>query len=109
MKKENFLYKILKKVFDVFYAAPEKLIVIGQDMKNLVDTKTNQNNSVVIQNWIDENDIEVEEKSSNEILKKLNLGEMSHQYFQFFGNIGRVQGVSNIIEAIKLIEPSKKT
>ena len=107
LKKENFLYKILKKVFDVFYAAPEKLIVIGQDMKNLVDTKTNQNNSVVIQNWIDENDIEVEEKSSNEILKKLNW-ENESPIFQFFGNIGRVQGVSNIIEAIKLIEPSKR-
>ena len=39
LKKENFLYKILKKVFDVFYAAPEKLIVIGQDMKNLVRYK----------------------------------------------------------------------
>lgn len=107
LKKENFLYKILKKVFDVFYATPEKLIVIGQDMKNLVDTKTNQSNSVVIQNWIDENDIEVEEKSSNEILKKLNW-ENESPVFQFFGNIGRVQGVDNIIEAIKLIEPSKR-
>ncbi|WP_151798571.1 glycosyltransferase family 4 protein [Acinetobacter bereziniae] len=107
LKKKNFLYKILKKVFDVFYAAPEKLIVIGQDMKNLVDTKTNQNNSIVIQNWIDENDIEVEEKSSNEILKKLNW-ENESPIFQFFGNIGRVQGVSNIIEAIKLIESSKR-
>ncbi|MCT9980713.1 glycosyltransferase family 4 protein [Acinetobacter sp. I-MWF] len=107
LKKENFLYKILKKVFDVFYATPEKLIVIGQDMKDLVDTKTNQSNSVVIQNWIDENDIEVEEKSSNEILKKLNW-ENESPVFQFFGNIGRVQGVDNIIEAIKLIEPSKR-
>ncbi|MFW2096870.1 glycosyltransferase family 4 protein [Acinetobacter sp. ULE_I057] len=107
LKKENFLYKVLKKVFDVFYATPEKLIVIGQDMKDLVDTKTNQSNSVVIQNWIDENDIEVEEKSSNEILKKLNW-ENESPVFQFFGNIGRVQGVDNIIEAIKLIEPSKR-
>lgn len=107
LKKQNFLYKILKKVFDVFYATPEKLIVIGQDMKDLVDTKTNQSNSVVIQNWIDENDIEVEEKSSNEILKKLNW-ENESPVFQFFGNIGRVQGVDNIIEAIMLIEPSKR-
>ena len=45
---------------------------------------------VVIQNWIDENDIEVEEKSSNEILKKLNW-ENESPIFQFFGNIGRVQ------------------
>ncbi len=107
LKKENFLYKVLKKVFDIFYATPEKLIVIGQDMKDLVDGKTHKKNSVVIQNWIDENDIEVEEKSSNEILKKINW-ENESPIFQFFGNIGRVQGVDNIVEAIKLIEPFKR-
>ncbi len=107
LKKENFLYKVLKKVFDIFYATPEKLIVIGQDMKDLVDGKTHKKNSVVIQNWIDENDIEVEEKSSNEILKKINW-ENESPIFQFFGNIGRVQGVDNIVEAIKLLEPLKR-
>ena len=107
LKKENIVYKALKKVFDIFYATPEKLIVIGQDMKNLVDKKTKKNNSIVIQNWIDENDVEVQDKSENEILKKLNW-ENEPVVFQFFGNIGRVQGVDNIIEAIKLIEPSKR-
>lgn len=107
LKKGNFIYKILKKVFDVFYAAPEKLIVIGQDMKNLVDEKTHKKNSIVIQNWIDQDDIKVESKQENEILKKLNWHNES-PIFQFFGNIGRVQGVDNIIEAIRLIEPSRR-
>lgn len=107
MKKNNFLYKVLKKVFDVFYATPEKLIVIGQDMKDLVDGKTKKNNSIVIQNWIDENDIQVESKKENDFLKQLKW-ENEVPIFQFFGNIGRVQGVDNIVEAIKLIEPSKR-
>ncbi|ATZ61921.1 glycosyltransferase family 4 protein [Acinetobacter bereziniae] len=107
LKKENFLYKILKKIFDIFYAAPEKLIVIGQDMKDLVDGKTKKKNSIVIQNWIDENDIQVESKQDNEILRKLNWQNES-PIFQFFGNIGRVQGVDNIVEAIKLIESSNR-
>lgn len=107
LKKENFFYKILKKVFDVFYATPEKLIVIGQDMKDLVDDKTKKKNSIVIQNWIDENDIQVESKQDNEIIKKLNW-QNDGPIFQFFGNIGRVQGVDNIVEAIKMIEPTKR-
>lgn len=107
LKKENFFYKILKKVFDVFYATPEKLIVIGQDMKDLVDEKTKKKNSIVIQNWIDENDIQVESKQDNEIIQKLNW-QNDGLVFQFFGNIGRVQGVDNIVEAIKLIESAKR-
>lgn len=107
MKKNNFLYKVLKKVFDIFYATPEKLIVIGQDMKDLVDGKTKKTNSIVIQNWIDENDIQVESKKENDILKQLKW-ENETPIFQFFGNIGRVQGVDNILEAIKMIEPSRR-
>lgn len=107
LKKQNFFYKILKRVFDVFYAAPEKLIVIGQDMKDLVDNKIDKNNSIVIQNWIDENDILIEKKQDNEILQTLGW-QNEGPVFQFFGNIGRVQGVDNILEAINLIETSRR-
>lgn len=107
LKKENIFYKILKKFFDIFYSTPEKLIVIGQDMKDLVDEKTKKKNSIVIQNWINENDIKIESKQDNEIIQKLNW-QKDAPIFQFFGNIGRVQGVDNIVEAIKLIEPAKR-
>lgn len=107
LKKDNFVYRLLKKIFDKFYASADKLIVIGQDMKDLVDAKTQKTNSVVIQNWIDEHDIQVQEKGSNEILKKLNW-ENESPVFQFFGNIGRVQGIDNIINAIKLIDDTQR-
>ena len=107
LKKNNFIYKVLKKVFDIFYAAPEKLIVIGEDMKDLIDQKTKKKNSIVIQNWIDENDIKVESKQENEILRKLNW-QTEAPIFQFFGNIGRVQGVDNIVEAIKQLEGTQR-
>ena len=107
LKKNNFIYKLLKKVFDIFYAAPEKLIVIGEDMKDLIDQKTKKKNSIVIQNWIDENDIKVESRQENEILRKLNW-QTEAPIFQFFGNIGRVQGVDNIVEAIKQLEETQR-
>lgn len=107
LKKHQFFYKFLKKIFDIFYSAPEQLIVIGQDMKDLIDEKTHKANSVVIQNWINEHDITIEQKSENGILQKLNW-EKKSPIFQFFGNIGRVQGVDNIVAAIKLIEPDKR-
>lgn len=102
LKKHNFFYKILKYLFDRFYAAADKRIVIGIDMKDLIDQKVNKNDAIVIQNWIDHNDIEVQTKINNPILKKMTW-ENTQPVFTFFGNIGRVQGIDNIIQALKLI------
>lgn len=102
LKKNNFFYKFLKYFFDKFYAAADKRIVIGIDMKDLIDQKVNKKDSIIIQNWIDHKDIEVQTKSTNSILKKLSW-ENEGPIFTFFGNIGRVQGIDNIIEALKIL------
>lgn len=102
LKKHNFFYKFLKYFFDKFYAAADKRIVIGIDMKDLIDQKVNKKDSIIVQNWIDHKDIEVQTKSTNSILKKLSW-DSNGPVFTFFGNIGRVQGIDNIIQAIELI------
>lgn len=101
LRRESIFYKILKKVFDVIYASADEVIVIGKDMKELVHTKTKKNNISIIQNWIDYCDISVEKKTENSILKQLAWVDDDKTVFQFFGNIGRVQGVDVILEAIK--------
>lgn len=101
LRRESIFYKILKKVFDVIYASADEVIVIGKDMKELVHTKTKKNNISIIQNWIDYCDIAVEKKTENSILKQLAWVDDDKTVFQFFGNIGRVQGVDVILEAIK--------
>lgn len=107
LNQKNIFYRLLKLIFDKFYSAADTLIVIGQDMKELIDNKTKKNNSIVIQNWIDVKDIDVETKKNNAILTQLEWQD-DLPIFQFFGNIGRVQGVAKVLEAIKLIEPSKR-
>jgi glycosyltransferase involved in cell wall biosynthesis len=107
LKKNNFFYKLLKNIFDYIYASADSIIVIGIDMKELVHEKTNSDNIFVVPNWINENDITVQPKSENAILKELNW-DNNKVTFQFFGNIGRVQGISNLFKAIALMKNHDK-
>lgn len=105
LKPNNFFYKILKFFFDKFYAAADKRIVIGKDMKELIDDKVKRSDSIIIQNWIDHHDIEVQEK--NNILNTLNW-QSEQPIFYFFGNIGRVQGIHNILQALDILPIGKR-
>lgn len=100
-KNKGFFYKILKFFFDKVYASADQVIVIGHDMKELVYGKTQLNNIHIVQNWIDYDDIDVHDKSENKILKQLDWHNTDTTVFQFFGNIGRVQGVDIICKAIQ--------
>lgn len=107
LKPNNFFYKILKFLFDKFYAEADKRIVIGKDMKELIDEKVGISDSIIIQNWIDHYDIEVQGKRNNSILNKIGW-EREQPVFYFFGNIGRVQGVKNIMQALELLLPDQR-
>ncbi|WP_180159100.1 glycosyltransferase family 4 protein [Acinetobacter sp. YH01026] len=104
LRNKSYFYKFLKYFFDKIYASADQVVVIGHDMKELVHSKTRLNNIHVVQNWIDYEDIEVQEKSENKILKELNWHNTDVVVFQFFGNIGRVQGVDVICKAIQKMQ-----
>ena len=104
IKKNNLGYKLLKRVFDDVYAGADRIIVIGRDMESLVYRKTNHNHITVIPSWIDESDIALQSKSDNSILNELDWQSNRKVVFQFFGNIGRVQGISKLMQAIKLMK-----
>ena len=107
LKQNNFFYKILKFLFDKFYAEADKRIVIGKDMKDLIDEKVSISDSIIIQNWIDHHDIEVQEKNQNIILNTLGW-QREQPIFYFFGNIGRVQGIKNIMQALAMIPAGQR-
>ena len=107
LKQNNIFYKILKFFFNKFYAEADKRIVIGKDMKDLIDVKVSISDSIIIQNWIDHHDIEVQEKNKNKILETLGW-QSEAPIFYFFGNIGRVQGIKNIIDALELIPAGQR-
>lgn len=93
------VYKFAKLVFDWGYAQPDQLIVIGRDMKELVSEKINYKISIdVISNWAIENEVIPIPKKDNELIQS--LGWQDKVVFTFFGNIGRLQGIDNLISAI---------
>lgn len=107
LKKNSVLFKIMNFIFNRIYSRADHLIVIGRDMKNLMRQKTGSDNITVIPNWVDFTEIEVREKQQSSIISSLGWNE--NIVFQFFGNMGRVQGISNLLAAINLINnPSAK-
>lgn len=101
LKSKHLSYKIIKKIFDYLYAQPERVIVIGKDMKELIFSKTNKSNIDIIQNWINSSDVEVQKREANRILQELGWSTSKETIFYYFGNIGRMQGVDIILQAIE--------
>lgn len=104
VKKDSFLFKVMSKYFSFVYSSPDKIIVIGRDMKDLILQKSNIEPSqvTVIQNWVNHNDIQTVAVKENSIYKTLGISENDF-VFTFFGNLGRVQGIHNILGASNYI------
>lgn len=103
LSPNSIAYKIIRWFFNIIYGRADQVVVIGRDMKELVSSKIGSRNSIsVIQNWVSENDVFPLERSCSELIS--DLGWQDRVVFQFFGNIGRVQGVDNILAAISLVK-----
>jgi len=103
IRRSNLIYKITKFVFDRVYALADRMIVIGRDMKCLMKTKTRDQVKIeYIPNWAPLSDIKLIPRESSIYIGNLNWeGKI---VFQFFGNLGRVQGIPNLLQAIKLVK-----
>lgn len=99
----SMLFKLAKMYFDWVYSSADTLVVIGRDMQLLLNDKTaTTNKTAYISNWVDPLDVVPVERADALFLKELGWGE-DKVVFQFFGNIGRVQGVDNLLAAINLV------
>lgn len=102
LKKHSIIYKILNTIFNLIYAQADHIIVIGRDMETILRQKKYEKAITVIPNWVDFKEIELLNKNDSELIKKLNWEK--DIVFQFFGNIGRVQGIDHLIQAIQLVK-----
>ena len=94
------IYRVCKKLFDWAYAQADYVIAIGRDMQNVLKTKgVKEDRIVLIQNWANPEKICASDKNENPIIKK--LAWENKKVFMFAGNIGRVQGIENLLNAIK--------
>ena len=98
----NPIYSILIMIFNKSYQKVDQIIVCGRDMKKLFEKKLKNYKGTIkfIPNWADANLI-------YPIKKDKLLMDENKLIFQYAGNIGRAQGISYLIDAIKNINSSK--
>ena len=107
-QKDSLKYRIILKIFNSAYNRADSIIVIGRDMKDVVESKIEDRNKIVfIPNWADTENIIGIPKDNNPILKR--LGIEKNFIFSIAGNMGRTQGLENIISAIQLLKGNDNT
>ena len=101
LKKSNPFYKFLDCLFSWAYQSADALIVIGRDMEALFRQKQIAGLLIYQPNWVNKNEIIPINRSQSTLIQS--LGWENKVVFQFFGNAGRLQGIDNLLNAIKQV------
>ena len=101
IKKKTFKYTLINKIYNFSYRKADKLIVLGEDMKELMYNKLHNDNKTppikVITNWADPNLMPI---SSINISEYFSINLKGKIVIGFAGNLGRLQG---LLEFIRLL------
>jgi glycosyltransferase involved in cell wall biosynthesis len=93
-------YWVAARCFNWAYRAADELIVIGRDMEEVIRSKVgNRCRITLIPNWADVNGVRPQPKGENQIVREHKLQDKT--VFLFAGNLGRVQGIGNLLAAIQ--------
>lgn len=103
IKSQNPFYKLLYSIFKKSYFKSDRIITCGRDMKVHFEQKLSGYAGEIffISNWGETDKVFPDVKLKNETLMNLNIN--SAFVFQFAGNLGRGQGIHNLLSAIKKI------
>lgn len=97
---KSITYKLIAFVFSKAYTTVDTLIVLGKDMKEVIRKKVGNNfdteNIHIVENWGDTKTIFPNQALSDIIAERHKNGIITIQYA---GNIGRLQGLENFIDA----------
>jgi glycosyltransferase involved in cell wall biosynthesis len=98
-RRGSLMYRIAVRCFNWAYGTADELIVIGRDMEEVVRRKVGNGCRITrIPNWADVDAIKPHLKKDNELIREHNLQDKT--VFLFAGNLGRVQGIENLLRAI---------
>lgn len=102
--KDSLLHRVLMKISAWAYSTADDIVVIGRDMLDIVRKKTADCSPAprmhLIPNWANTEAIVPEPKASNPIVRENAIEDKV--IFMFAGNVGRAQGIDNLIEAVTL-------
>lgn len=108
LKSDSLIYKFIKRIFDKAYSSADKLIVLGRDMQQVIENKIRKCTKIskvyIIENWGDINEIyPLPKEKVFDGASPLN----SKIVFQYAGNMGRVQGLLELLEIIGNVNNEK--
>lgn len=105
LSQKGFLFSLLKKVFDKAYSSANSCISIGNDMSRVIEQKTKGKTSItLITNWADVDEVTPCEKKSTKLFEEYEKEIADKVVFQFAGNLGKAQGLDNVLTAIDKVE-----
>lgn len=96
--------RILNRVTKSLYGKMEYISVLGRDMDDLVKKKLRENSrgkTVIVRNWADVDQVVPDTRDDNALLRELGLTDKF--VVQYAGNIGRVHGIEELLEAARLL------
>lgn len=102
---DEFARKCLIKLFVWSYNQCSHIVVIGRDMQEILESET-CTPVAYIPNWLHSDDVKQVERHEAKILQKLKW-DRRFVVFQFFGNLGQLQGLENLLAAIDLVKSQK--
>jgi glycosyltransferase involved in cell wall biosynthesis len=99
----NIFFKLVKFFFHKAYLSADSVVVIGRDMYEYVlNIGIDEKNLRIIEGWYEPDVLNIPEERDISIIK--NLGWANKIIYQFFGNIGTVQDIRNILSSIQYID-----
>lgn len=98
------LTRLLKWLNGLLYQSVDRIIVLGRDMKRLVEERVRDGGQriQIITNWADTEEIRPTPKEENELLRRLGLEKKF--VVQYAGNMGRTHGLETILQAAQLLK-----
>ena len=88
------LLPLLKHIFNIAFSKMNTLILLGRDMKIVFSKKVKNVNIQIIENWADTESVFPITTTQNKCI------------FLYAGNFGRVQGLEDLLEALKFVNNS---
>lgn len=97
IRKNGFKYRVLSKVYNASYQNIDRVIVLGEDMRQLMLNKINHKKSKIeiIPNWADS---DIQQIKNMNISDYLGFDTTDKIVFGFAGNLGRLQGILELID-----------
>ena len=104
-RNHGIAFRYIKKVFDKAYSKADSCIAIGHDMAAVLEAKVHGKTKIeIIPNWSDTDSVYPYSKEKTKTFSSVLDFAGKGIIFQFAGNLGRAQGLDNLLLAIEKIQ-----